>query len=155
MKKIAFLIAILISTTSMAQVVRASYQEVKSATDKIESMEVAYLTQVLELSVDEAQKFWPIFNDIRDERNEWKIKKKKLMYDMAQNFNTMSDDKAQEFVDGMFDIETALNESNFESRNRKIIKIIGPIRFLQLKKAEVDFRHKLFKEYRSRGKKTP
>jgi len=75
MKKIAFLIAILISTTSMAQVVRASYQEVKSATDKIESMEVAYLTQVLELSVDEAQKFWPIFNDIRDERNEWKIKK--------------------------------------------------------------------------------
>ncbi|KQC33096.1 hypothetical protein AAU57_07030 [Nonlabens sp. YIK11] len=147
-----FTIALMASVSSMAQVVRTSYQEVRSATDKIEAMEVAFLTQELELTSEEAQKFWPIFNDIKEERNDLKIKKKKLMYDMANNFNTMSLDQAQNFVDGMFDIEAALNESNFEARNRKIIKIIGPKRFLQLKKAEYEFRKKILQEYRTRGR---
>lgn len=152
MKPIVFLIAIFISGSSLAQVVKTSYQEVKSAVDKIETMEVAYLTQILELSVDEAQKFWPIFNDIKDERNELKIKKKKLMIDMAQNYNGMSDVQAENYVDQMFEIERSLNESNFESRHRKIIKIIGSKRFLQLKKAESDFRRQLLDNYRGRRK---
>lgn len=154
MKHIVFLMAIFISGISTSQVV-TSYQEVKRGTDKIEAMEVAYLTQELELSVDEAQKFWPIFNDIKNEQNELKIAKKKLMYDMGKTYNTMTNDQAQGFVDGMFEIEKGLNESNFEARNRRIIKIIGPKRFLQLKKAEVEFRRKILREYLNRGKKTP
>ncbi len=155
MKSVACYIAILWSITSIGQVMKTSYEEVRTATDKIEAMEVSFLTKALELSSDEAQKFWPIFNDIKDERNELKIAKKKLMYDMAKNFETMTVDQAQDYVDQMFAIEKSLNESNFESRHRKIINIIGPNRFLQLKKAEVDFRRQLLREYSSRDKRSP
>jgi len=34
---------------------------------KIESMEVAYMTRELNLSPEEAQKFWPVFNKYREE----------------------------------------------------------------------------------------
>jgi len=151
MKNIAILIAVLMSMSSIAQVVtRTSYQDVRTATDKIETLEVAFITQELDLTTDEAQKFWPIFNDIKEERNNLIIEKKKLMYDMAKNFQAMTEQQAQVYVDRMLDIETSLNESNFESRHRKIIKIIGNKRFLQLKKAESDFRKKLLREYRGR-----
>ncbi len=155
MRIVVLITALFVFLGTTAQVRKTSYEEVRSATDKIEAMEVAFLSQALELSSDEAQKFWPIFNDIKDERNELKIAKNKLMFDMAKNFNTMSDEQSQAYVDQMFAIEKGLNESNFESRHRKIIKIIGPKRFLQLKKAEVDFRRQLLIEYSARDKRSP
>lgn len=35
--------------------------------EKLESLEAAYLTRELNLSPDDAQKFWPVFNKYRDE----------------------------------------------------------------------------------------
>jgi hypothetical protein len=41
----------------------------RSATEakKIQAMEVAYMTKELNLSPEEAQRFWPVFNKYRDE----------------------------------------------------------------------------------------
>ena len=33
--------------------------------DKIESFKIAFITQRLNLTAEEAQKFWPIFNDLQ------------------------------------------------------------------------------------------
>jgi hypothetical protein len=42
------------------------------AGEKLQAMEVAYLTRELNLSPDDAQKFWPVFNKYRDEvRSVW------------------------------------------------------------------------------------
>lgn len=35
--------------------------------DKIRSLEIAYLTKQLQLTPDEAEKFWPVFNQYRKE----------------------------------------------------------------------------------------
>ncbi|BAO54035.1 hypothetical protein [Nonlabens marinus] len=145
MKNILIIIVVLISGLSLAQ-------DSRTANEKIEALEVAFLTQELSLTVDEAQKFWPVYTDIKKDREKLYREKKKLMYDMARNFEAISDNQAQEYVDRMFEIEADLNESNFESRHRKLIKIIGPKRFLTLKKAEVEFRRKLLKEYRGRSR---
>ena len=37
------------------------------AGEKLQAMEVAYLTRELNLSPDDAQKFWPVFNKYREE----------------------------------------------------------------------------------------
>ncbi len=146
MKNILLITLMLISGLSLAQ-------DNRTANEKIEALEVAFLTQELSLTADEAQKFWPIYNDVKQDREKLYREKKKLMYDMARNFETISDNQAQDYVDRMFEIEADLNESNFESRHRRLIKIIGPKRFLTLKKAEVEFRRKLLKEYRGRSRK--
>jgi hypothetical protein len=42
------------------------------AGEKLQAMEVAYLTRELNLSPEDAQKFWPVFNKYRDEvRSVW------------------------------------------------------------------------------------
>ena len=42
------------------------------AGEKLQAMEVAYLTRELNLSPEDAQKFWPVFNKYRDEvRTVW------------------------------------------------------------------------------------
>src|ERR687890_150383 len=35
--------------------------------DKIKAIQIAYLTEQLQLTPDEAQKFWPVFNRYKDE----------------------------------------------------------------------------------------
>lgn len=148
MKNVLIITAVLFSALSTAQTDR-------TPSEKIQALEVAFLTQELSLTSNEAQKFWPIYNDIKEDREKLYREKKKLMYDMAKNFESVSDQQAQQYVDRMFEIETKLNESNFESRHRRIIKIIGPKRFLTLKKSEVDFRRKLLREYRGRDRNQP
>ena len=69
MKQLLFITALLISGLSIAQ----------GNNDKIDAYRVAFLTQELQLSSDEAQKFWPIYNDIKDDRDKLYEEKKKLM----------------------------------------------------------------------------
>jgi len=153
MKQILIITALLISGLSLGQSGnRGNSQEGRTTSEKIEALQIAFLTQELQLTADEAQKFWPIYNDIKEERDKLYKAKKRLMYELAKNFDTTSDKEAQDYVDRMFEIEDQLNESNFESRHRRIIKIVGPKRFLTLKKAEREFRIKLINEYKGRSR---
>jgi hypothetical protein len=153
MRYIIFITALMVSGLCLGQAVtRTSYQDDRTTSEKIEALQVAFLTQELELTADEAQKFWPLYNDIKEDREKLYKEKKRLMYDLAKNFEGVSDSEAQRYVDRMFEIEGKLNESNFESRHRKIIKVIGPKRFLTLKKSEREFRVKLIQEYKGRNR---
>jgi hypothetical protein len=69
MKKLILLLSIFTFYSSVnAQAVRPERNENKS-TDlkKIQAMEMAFITKELNLSPDEAQKFWPIYNQYRNE----------------------------------------------------------------------------------------
>ncbi len=43
------------------------FSQVQNRKNNIEAIQIAYLTRELSLSSDEAQKFWPIYNEYRDE----------------------------------------------------------------------------------------
>jgi hypothetical protein len=68
MKTSFFLTAILILCfTSQAQSVRPDRDTRTAEIKKIQAMEMAFITKELNLSPDEAQKFWPVFNQYRNE----------------------------------------------------------------------------------------
>lgn len=69
MKKLQFfLVLLLISCFAFSQVQKPGNPEVRAAElKKIQAMEVAFITKELNLSPDEAQKFWPVFNQYRNE----------------------------------------------------------------------------------------
>lgn len=77
--------------------------------DEIEAQKVAYITSKLNLSTEEAQRFWPIYNEyrsdldaLRKDRNDHRIK---------------PDDEDQNLTDAQID---ELIKSKFESERRKI-----------------------------------
>jgi len=69
MKKLQFSLAVLlISCSAFSQVQRPGNSEGRAAElKKIQAMEMAFITKELNLSPDEAQKFWPVFNQYRNE----------------------------------------------------------------------------------------
>src|SRR6476620_10673268 len=42
-------------------------QEDESRAEKIEALKIAFITQKLQLTSDEAQKFWPVYNQYENE----------------------------------------------------------------------------------------
>ncbi|MDD2191167.1 MAG: hypothetical protein PHO12_01290 [Bacteroidales bacterium] len=72
-------------------------------TNKMKVNKIAYLTDKLDLSVEEAQKFWPIFNNYEDEMNAVREKMRprdttKEGFPMRPDFLKMTEKEAQDMI---------------------------------------------------------
>jgi hypothetical protein len=64
----SILVFLTLSSASFGQIQRPGNPEARAAElKKIQAMEMAFITKELNLSPDEAQKFWPVFNQYRNE----------------------------------------------------------------------------------------
>ena len=58
-----FLLVIILFTGSLTLIKAQDRQDIKEGrSEKIQSLKIAFITQKLELTADEAQKFWPVYN---------------------------------------------------------------------------------------------
>ena len=58
---------ILLLTLFLLNISYFCYAQFEKRKNNIEAIQIAYLTRELSLSSEEAQKFWPVYNDYRDE----------------------------------------------------------------------------------------
>ena len=116
--------------------------------DKIQSLKVAYFTKELNLSQDEAEKFWPIYNkhtqiyqDLGD--TEWDAIKKGLRE--VEQYNNL---EAEELLERY---KAYLNQrlTNRLVFIEELESVISPKKIMLLKHAEYNFNKKLLKQYRS------
>jgi len=112
----------------------------RPAGERIRAYRVAVYTDVLQLSSEEAQNFWPIFN-------EYSANREKLQQQMKadRQLEVMSDPEVEEYVRKYFDIrqkEIDL-EKDLTTRLRKVL----PLRKIaKLPIAEREFREGLVKK---------
>lgn len=118
--------------------------------NQIKSLLIAHVTKELELTTAEAQKFWPLYNEIKEERDRLERQKKVLIKKVEKTFDNMSEKEAASYVDQMVALDQKISATNIDYKHDEIIAVIGAKRFLKLKKAEVDFRRKMMREYRDR-----
>jgi Spy/CpxP family protein refolding chaperone len=118
--------------------------------DKIKALAVAHITKELDLSTEEAQRFWPLYNEVRDERDRLEKVKKQLIRTLESEFDDMNEKQASSYVDQMVNLDKKIGATNLDYKHDDIIKVIGAKRFLKLKKAEMDFKRKMIREYRDR-----
>lgn len=77
MKQLPILVAILFTfLESTAQPPRAENENRAAEMRKIQAMEMAFITKELNLSPEEAQKFWPVFNQYRSAFKNIAVEKK-------------------------------------------------------------------------------
>lgn len=88
MKTLLVAIALLISVPNFAQ----SKQEQK------EAARVAFITNYVGLTTDEAQKFWPIFNELQAERKA--LRKNHKPKKDGRKIDEMTDAEVEKLVDG-------------------------------------------------------
>lgn len=119
---------------------------------KYKAEKVSFLTTNLDLSPEEAQRFWPLYNQLDKEKAELQMKRKDLEQNVRDAEETISDDEiiklTREFASS-HEKEGALNKKY----NEEFLKVLPPKKVLQLYKVEGEFRMYLFKKYRDQHKK--
>ena len=111
--------------------------------EQIESIKVAFITSKLDLTSEEAQKFWPVYNNYTKEFLVLLKKKKEARY------NDNSDPNETINADILY--ESKMLE--LKKRYRKLYaKAIPPQKILALYRAESEFREHLYKQLNNRRK---
>lgn len=147
MKKIITLICITLFCT-----LTLSAQDNKGSKEKIKALKVSYLTEQLNLTPSEAEKFWPIYNAYSKEqyslRYTLRYKIKNAMKEEGET-SAFSESEAQKLV--MLKLTT--DQKIYESQKNfidNIKKVISYKKIVQLQLAEMDFGRKLMSKYKHR-----
>jgi hypothetical protein len=134
MKKIFLILTMFIGLTAIAVAQDDGHQKDGS---RIEAMKIAYLTKKLNLSTDEAQKFWPIYNKYVDEvrktrqdarrSNADEIKTEEKILDIRKRFNgefgkALSTEKVNSFFRVEKEFGTFIQKELMERRQQRLEK---------------------------------
>ncbi len=112
--------------------------------EKIEALRVAFITQKLNLTADESQKFWPVYNDYQD-----KLKASRQEFRRLSNTFT-TDKEAQDYLDA--ELLLKQREYNlYKEYYEKIKKTIPIKKVAQLREAEEDFKKELLKQLQGKS----
>ena len=119
--------------------------------EQIKALKVAYITTELNLTSEEAAKFWPLFNAFEGRQQE--IKKLKLKSYLERtdgnSIDKLSDKEAATLLTQMENAEEEL----YLLKKKFVTNLKGVIpstKILKLKKAEDQFSKKLLQQYRDK-----
>lgn len=145
--RIITLILILLSSVSFAQ--RGTrFQEKK---DQIKALKVSYITTELNLTSEEAAKFWPVYTAFDDKQMEIKKLKLKSFIDKKDpdSLDKISDKEANSLLAQMENTDEQMHQlrKKFISNLKDILPAV---KILKLKKAEDKFSRKLLQQYRDK-----
>ena len=120
--------------------------------DKIERKKIAFITKKLDLSSEEAQAFWPIYNSYSDKKEELNKKRIKEFNKMEENRSSLTEKEIGYIIDNQFQIaQEALDlRVNY---NKEFQKVISNSQISQLFQAELEFRKKLLRIISNRNSK--
>ncbi len=140
MKRLLFLLVFcaltFAGTTAIAQ--DKSAQERR---ERVESAKIAFLTDKMSLTTEQAQKFWPLYNEYEAKRRAL-LKSYRSGY--RQNVEELSEEEAEARIEGMFttrEKELAL-EKEYAAR---YMRVISNKQLIKLYRGERDFTKLLLK----------
>ncbi len=148
--KLFIVTVFLISIASFGQngPLREHFKEKK---EKIKALKVAFITTELNLTPDEAAKFWPLFNAFEDRQQE--IKKQKLKAYLERTDNNAIDKLSEKEAATLLTQMESTEDELFQLKKKFVSNLKGILpstKILKLKKAEEQFSKKLLQQYRDK-----
>lgn len=117
--------------------------------ERLDAYKIAFFTKRMNLTSQEAEKFWPVYNENQNQRNQLQTEKQTLMRTFNQSGNTMSDQQITEL--GNKYCEILVKESNLTvTFHKKLQDILPPAKIIRLYQAENQYRLQLLKELQDR-----
>ncbi|WP_420574029.1 sensor of ECF-type sigma factor [Kordia sp.] len=126
-----------------------SFGQKRESKEKIKKLKIAYFTEHLNLTAEEAQQFWPIYNAFDDKNHDLRVKGFSKIKREVKNMDSMSEAEASEILVRLEGLEKEMYENKREFM-RKLRKVLSSKKIIRLKKAERDFNKKLMKQFRDR-----
>jgi lysophospholipase L1-like esterase len=114
MKKLILTIALFSIVNVFAQNVDDFIQLLKS---DVQSDKITIITQVMNFTDQQSEKFWPIYNEFSNELSKLSDKRIANIKDFAANFDSLTDKKADQLIKNAFDFQEdrlSLNEKYYK-----------------------------------------
>lgn len=117
--------------------------------EKIKALKTAYITTELNLSSDEAEKFWPVYNASQKKTHQLRKQLRDIHKKTDQTFDNISEKEAQDILNTTMILDKKMyEEQNVLIQNLK--NILSAKKIIQLQKAEDQFKRKLLKKFKDR-----
>lgn len=121
-------------------------------TENIRALKVVFITEQLELSPKEAEKFWPIYNLYSNKEYDLRFVQTRNLRKQIMTkggVNAISDIEADMILQKLVDIENEI-ASNKNQIIQKLKPIISSKKLIKLQIAEFEFNKKVLEELRKR-----
>lgn len=121
-----------------------SYGQQPGDNERLQAMRVAFITNALQLTPEESQDFWPVYNEYEAEQRE--IRKK---YRPNRQMMLMNDEELEQHLENTLRMEEELLQLKRTYMNR--MQDVIPIRKIaMLNQAENKFKEEILKQIRQR-----
>ena len=117
--------------------------------ERLEVYKIAFFTKRLNLTSQEAEKFWPAYNEYQNMRNKIQLERQQLNRNFNQNGLNMSDRELSEAGDRLIGLEV-LEAALAQDFHKEIKTILTPNKIMRLYQAENQYRLQLLKELQER-----
>lgn len=139
MKKIVFLSLILVIipvTRSVAQ---------NTNLEKLNNYKIGFFTKKLNLNSEEAEKFWPVYNEYQSQRNMIQLEKLKLSRTFNQNESSLNDRQLEDIGDRY--VDCMVQESALAvTFHKKLKTVLPPEKVVMYYQAENQYKAQLLNE---------
>ncbi|MBF8149344.1 sensor of ECF-type sigma factor [Winogradskyella sp. F6397] len=115
--------------------------------NKIKALKIAHITEQMNLTEAEAQKFWPIYNANEDAED--KLKEQSTIRRKSINPDELSESEAKSLLLNMEKIEKQKVELHSKMLS-ELLDVLPAKKIIKLYQAERSFKQKLFEEYKKR-----
>lgn len=151
MEKLLILIATLLFSSITE--LKAQDELEPSKREKLEALKVAYLTEKLSLTPEEAQVFWPVYNELEERMRKVRKEQRDNRTNTRQNFGSMGDAEVSKAIDQELVLEQ--RELDLKKQYNERFKKILPIKKVaQLHDAEHGFRKELLRGAKDKNRPT-
>jgi len=135
MKRYTLIMAALIVTLS-------AFAQDKKAMQKIETARIALITERLELTPDQAEKFWPLYREYNQQRRQLRQEFKDTRQGVDRQ--NLTEEQSKELVAKAMDLKQ--RELNLEKQYaERMTQVISAQQILRLRNAEKDFQQMLLR----------
>lgn len=138
MKTTITLLLLLISTATFAQ---------KERHERVKALKVAFITEQLDLTPAEAQKFWPIYNVFEDKISKIHWAERKLLQSIRTDWDSLSEKNAQLAIANLHKAE----QQKIAAKEALVTQLQTTLSYkktLTLLRAEEDFKRRLLNRLR-------
>ncbi len=136
------LLLILILTLSIS-----SYAQDNDRKERIKALKIAFITERLQLTETEAQKFWPIYNAFDSENQ--KMRKETMGKFRKVDIESMNDQEAKNHLEDMMVTEAKKHQLK-QQFVKDLLKVLPAKKIIILKATEDAFNRRMMEQFKKR-----
>ncbi|MBI1317210.1 periplasmic heavy metal sensor [bacterium] len=120
--------------------------------EKVKALRTAYITQKLNLTVAESEKFWPIYNEFQQNVNAQHRRRFDAMRKVQDEQETLTDAQFEELVKQSMDAEEKIAALR-KTYHERFRKVLSAKKVALMYAAEVDFQRKVIQQIHKRAER--